>query len=99
MIIEKIEAKTFVNKGRIDTWWWTEASMNPYRGCYHDCKYCDGKAENYHIHEDFATRIQGKINAPQLLDRFFKKMVYFPVNRAKFTTLTDFIPDSKRSLD
>ncbi len=99
MIIQKIRAKTFTKKGKIDSWWWAEASMNPYRGCYHDCKYCDGKAENYHIHEDFATRIQGKINSPQLLDQFFRKLGYFPTNRKKTSTLIDFIPGSRLSVE
>jgi len=99
MIIEKIKAKSFAKKGKIDSWWWAEASMNPYRGCYHDCKYCDGKAEAYHIHEDFATRIQGKINSPKLLDQFFKKLGYFPTNRSKTSTLVDFIPGSKLTIE
>ncbi|MHA2074491.1 MAG: radical SAM protein [Candidatus Hodarchaeales archaeon] len=98
MIIQKIKAKSFAKKGKIDSWWWAEASMNPYRGCFHDCKYCDGKAESYHIHEDFATRIQGKINSPFLLDQFYKKLGHFPINRKKTSTLVDFIPDSKLSL-
>ncbi|MFX0085428.1 MAG: radical SAM protein [Candidatus Hodarchaeota archaeon] len=99
MIVEKIKAKSFAKKGKIDSWWWAEASMNPYRGCFHDCKYCDGKAESYHIHEDFANRIQGKINSPQLLDQFFKKLGYFPSNRSKSSTLIDFIPESKVNVE
>jgi DNA repair photolyase len=95
LIIERIKAKSFAKKGNVDSWWWAESSMNPYRGCFHDCKYCDGKAENYHIHEDFANRIKGKINSPQLLDQFFKKSGYFPSNRSKTSTLIDFIPESK----
>ena len=95
MIVEKISVKSVVRKCRIDDWWWSEASLNPYQGCWHDCKYCDGKSENYHMHVDYGTRIKGKINAPQLLERFFRKENFLPVNRQTTSTLVDFIPDIK----
>ncbi len=95
MIVEKISVKSVVRKCRIDDWWWSEASLNPYQGCWHDCKYCDGKSENYHMHADYGTRIKGKINAPQLLERFFRKENFLPVNRQTTSTLVDFFPDIK----
>ena len=61
MIEEEILAKTLTKKTKIDDYWWSEASLNPYRGCYHDCQYCDGKSPNYYLHEDFANQIKGKI--------------------------------------
>ncbi|MHA1450882.1 MAG: radical SAM protein, partial [Candidatus Hodarchaeales archaeon] len=98
MIIEEITAKSLVKKTGIDDWWWTEASMNPYRGCYHDCVYCDGKSEGYYMHSDFGNRIQIKINSPALLENFLRKLGFSPVNRDKTSTLADFFPGSKASL-
>ncbi|NHJ01723.1 MAG: hypothetical protein EAX86_06240 [Candidatus Heimdallarchaeota archaeon] len=86
MIIERIKAKTPIRRGSVDSWWWCEASINPYLGCYHDCTYCDGKAEGYYMHEDFGTRIKGKINAPQVLEQFFRKLKFSK------STLVDYLP-------
>ena len=63
--------------------------LNPYQGCFHDCVYCDGKAENYHMHEDFGTRLKVKENAPELLEQYLRKKGYLPVNRKKTGTLMD----------
>ncbi len=95
MIIETIEAKTIAKRTTIDDWWWSEASMNPYRGCWHDCIYCDGKSEGYHIHEDFGTRIKGKSNAPQLFAKFLQKQGFFPIHKEKTSTLVDFFPSTR----
>ncbi|MHA1971680.1 MAG: radical SAM protein [Candidatus Hodarchaeales archaeon] len=98
MIIEKVKAKNLVNKTKIDDWWWTEGGMNPYQGCFHNCTYCDGKSEGYHMHEDFGTRIKAKINSPQLLEKFLKKNGFIPVNREKTSTLADFYPSLKEQM-
>ena len=73
MIIEENEAKSLVRIGRPSMFSWAEVHLNPYQGCYHDCKYCDGKSEGYHMHEDFSSRIKVKKNAPKLLEQFLKK--------------------------
>ncbi|NUQ82844.1 MAG: PA0069 family radical SAM protein [Bacteroidetes bacterium] len=52
-------------------------SLNPYQGCEHGCVYC--YARNSHTYWDggagieFETRIQVKVNAVELLRRFFLK--------------------------
>lgn len=86
MIIEKIKAKSLIKKSNVDDYWWSEASLNPYRGCYHDCKYCDGKSPGYYIHDDFANRIKGKTNSVELLEKFFSK---FSQNKSS-TTLNNY---------
>jgi len=53
--------------------------MNIYRGCSHNCIYCDGQSEKYQVSGDFESEIEVKINVPQLLekelDRLAKKRV------------------------
>ncbi len=51
--------------------------MNIYRGCSHDCIYCDSRSKCYgftHAFED----IEVKENAPELLEKTFQKKSYIP---------------------
>jgi DNA repair photolyase len=41
--------------------------MNLYRGCSHNCVYCDGRAEKYQVDGEFGQDISVKINAPEIL--------------------------------
>ena len=43
--------------------------MNFYRGCNHNCVYCDGRAEGYYVDGEFGDDVAVKINAPELLRR------------------------------
>lgn len=63
--------------------------LNPYQGCAHDCVYCDGKSEGYHMHADFGGRIRVKENAPKLLEEYLRKKGFLPVNRKRTGTLLD----------
>ncbi len=99
MIIEEYEAKSLVRTTRTSLFSWAEVYLNPYQGCEHDCVYCDGKAEGYYMHDDFGQRIRVKKNAPELLETYFKKQGFFPINREKTSTLTDYFPDLKKSAD
>ncbi|WP_455463172.1 radical SAM protein, partial [Candidatus Hodarchaeum mangrovi] len=98
MIVEKTQAKTLVRKSKIDDWWWSEASLNPYQGCYHNCVYCDGKAESYYMHEDFGTRLKVKINAPSLLEKFLQKEGFIATNRKKAPTLMEYLPNYRQEI-
>jgi DNA repair photolyase len=71
-----------------DPWFWTSGSINPYRGCEHDCKYCDGKAEWYKI-IDFSTNIRIKINAPEKYERELLNFGFIP----HYRRLTRFFPN------
>ena len=59
-----------------------EYSMNPYQGCEHGCSYCFARP----THEywgcsagiDFERKIMVKKNAPELLEKFFRKRGYKP---------------------
>ena len=35
------------NKGKIDSWCAARYGMNLYRGCAHNCVYCDSRVEKY----------------------------------------------------
>jgi DNA repair photolyase len=43
--------------------------MNIYRGCTHNCAYCDGRAEGYYVSGEFGSDIEVKINAVELLEK------------------------------
>jgi DNA repair photolyase len=66
-MIEEIKAKTILNHVKQpETWFGLKYNMNLYRGCQHQCIYCDSRSDCYRI-EDFA-KIQVKINALDLLE-------------------------------
>jgi DNA repair photolyase len=66
-MITEITSKTILNHVKQpDTWFGLKYNMNLYRGCQHQCIYCDSRSECYRI-ENFAD-IQVKTNALELLD-------------------------------
>ncbi len=65
-MIKEIHSKTILNHVRQpDTWFGLKYNMNLYRGCQHQCIYCDSRSECYRI-ENFAD-IHIKVNALELL--------------------------------
>ncbi|MDJ0765261.1 MAG: radical SAM protein [Myxococcota bacterium] len=70
MGIIETTAKSLLSKHkRIDGWFVCRYGMNLYRGCTHDCAYCDGRAEGYYVKGAFGQDVEVKINAPDLLQR------------------------------
>ncbi len=70
MNIKEILAKTILRKrNHIDSWFVTHYGMNLYRGCPHDCIYCDGRAEKYQVEGEFEKDIGVKTNAISILQR------------------------------
>lgn len=43
--------------------------MNLYRGCTHNCAYCDGRAEGYYVDGEFGNEVTVKVNASEILKR------------------------------
>jgi DNA repair photolyase len=69
MRVREIEAKSVLLKRKyIDSWFVSRYGMNLYRGCQHNCAYCDGRAEGYYLNE-FGRDVGVKINAPEILRR------------------------------
>ncbi len=67
-MIKEIEAKTLLTPNRSpDSWFGMRYGMNIYRGCEHQCIYCDSRSECYQI-EDFRD-VLVKVNAVELLRR------------------------------
>ncbi len=65
-MIKEITARTLLSSGgRPDLWFGIKYTMNLYRGCQHQCIYCDSRSECYRI-ENFAD-ILVKVNAIELL--------------------------------
>jgi DNA repair photolyase len=70
MSIKEIKAKSILRKRkRIDSWFVSHYGMNLYRGCIHDCVYCDGRAEGYYVEGEFGKDVEVKVNSIELLRR------------------------------
>ncbi len=70
MVIREIEAKSILRKHkRIDSWFVSQYGMNLYRGCSHNCVYCDGRSEGYYVEGELGEDITVKVNAVDILGR------------------------------
>lgn len=70
MSILEIEAKSLLRlHKRIDSWFVSRYGLNQYRGCTHNCAYCDGRAEGYYVEGEFGRDISVKTNSADLLRR------------------------------
>ena len=70
MAITEIHAKSILRKHKkIDSWFVSRYGMNLYRGCTHNCVYCDGRAEGYYVDGEFGKDLQIKVNAIDILKR------------------------------
>ena len=68
--IREVEAKSILRKQKkIESWFLTSYGMNLYRGCKHNCVYCDGRAEKYQVDGEFGEDVAVKVNAINLLQR------------------------------
>ena len=74
-MIKEITAKTILNTVKQpDDWFGLKYNMNLYRGCQHQCIYCDSRSECYQI-ENFSD-VLVKVNAIDLLrDELSRKRV------------------------
>ncbi len=63
-----------------DSWFWVNASINPYRGCEHNCRYCDGKAEWYRL-DNFNSQIRVKTDSQRYFEKELLSLGYIPKER------------------
>ncbi|MBE3136194.1 MAG: radical SAM protein [Thermoplasmata archaeon] len=70
LTIKEIEAKSILRTHKkIDSWFLSRYNMNLYRGCTHNCVYCDGRAEGYYVEGEFGSDVAVKVNALEVLRR------------------------------
>ena len=70
MSVKEIQAKSILRKyKKIDSWFISQYSMNLYRGCTHNCVYCDGRSEKYQVKGEFGKDVVVKTNAIELLKK------------------------------
>lgn len=70
MKVKETLAKSILRKHKkIDSWFISRYGMNLYRGCTHNCSYCDGRAEGYYVVGEFGNEVTVKVNAPDILKR------------------------------
>jgi len=68
--VKEIVSKSILRKyKKIESWFLTFYGMNLYRGCAHNCVYCDGRSEKYQVDGEFGEDVIVKINAIDLLRR------------------------------
>lgn len=67
--IETAAKSILRRRRRLDSWFVSACGMNLYRGCQHNCVYCDGRSEKYMVGEPFGTTVSVKTNAVDLLRR------------------------------
>ncbi len=73
MNIREIKAKSILIKHKkIDSWFVSRYGMNLYRGCTHNCVYCDGRSESYRVDGVFGEAVAVKTNAVEVLRRELK---------------------------
>lgn len=67
-MIKEIQAKTILRKmKKIESWFISYYGMNLYRGCTHNCAYCDGRADRYYVEGEFGCDVSVKTNAIEVL--------------------------------
>jgi DNA repair photolyase len=69
MIHEILAKSVLIKHKKIDSWFLSRYGMNLYRGCTHNCAYCDGRAEGYYVDGVFGEDVSVKINASEILKK------------------------------
>jgi len=57
-----------------DSYFVSKYQFSPYMACEHACKYCDGRAEKYHVEGDYEKDIIIRENLPQILAEELPKL-------------------------
>jgi DNA repair photolyase len=70
VLVKEVKAKSILRKGKkVDSWFLINYGMNLYRGCAHNCAYCDGRSEGYYVDGEFGFEVTVKVNAIEILKK------------------------------
>jgi len=74
--VKEIQAKSVLRtQNKIESWFLSYYGMNLYRGCAHNCVYCDGRSEKYRVDGEFGQDVAVKINAVDVLRKELKSKI------------------------
>ncbi|RLF57224.1 MAG: hypothetical protein DRN37_06810 [Thermoplasmata archaeon] len=83
MAVREIEAKSILRRHKkIDSWFISHYGMNLYRGCTHNCTYCDGRYEGYYVEGTFGEDVVVKVNAIDVLRKELNQRRKRPLKRS-----------------
>lgn len=91
-----IDSKVRLQPQPSDPWFFTNCSINPYRGCQFACDYCDGRASYYNI-PDFGSVVRSKNDFPRYLEKELIRLGYERQSGKKQTTLMSFVSNDKKN--
>ncbi|PJA37641.1 hypothetical protein CO181_02655, partial [candidate division WWE3 bacterium CG_4_9_14_3_um_filter_43_9] len=76
MIYTETSVKNYLRKNcqHIDSWFCDSYQASPYKGCAHNCAYCDGRSESYYYDDRFGKEIEIKANAAELFPKEIKTL-------------------------
>jgi DNA repair photolyase len=95
LTVREIEAKSILLKrDKIDSWFISRFGMNLYRGCTHNCTYCDGRSETYHVDGVFGEDVAAKVNAAEILRKELNPLRKLARPRSGFIMLGGGVGDS-----
>ncbi len=98
-LIEQEAKSILMKRKQIDSWFLSRYGMNFYRGCLHDCAYCDGRAEKYQVDNNFGHEVIVKSNAIELLRKELNpRGRRFPLKRS-FVTVGGGVSDSYQQIE
>jgi DNA repair photolyase len=98
-VIEQEAKSILMKRKQIDSWFLSRYGMNFYRGCLHDCAYCDGRAEKYQVDNNFGHEVIVKSNAIELLRKELNpRGRRFPLKRS-FVTVGGGVGDSYQQIE
>jgi len=66
-IIDNYAGSVLNKRKSLESWFISSYSINLYRGCSHNCVYCDGRSEGYFVKGEFGEDIEVKLNSKDVL--------------------------------
>ena len=77
---KKASSKVINEYKGVDSWFWLNGSLNPFRGCEHNCAFCDGRADYYRI-DNFSSHITVKTDSHHILRKELRSMGFISSDR------------------